>query len=245
MYKDIRNRTQHRGIPLPDGPWIMTQKWDHLLFIHLPVPPEIMKKHIPQSVDLDIYDGMAWLTILPFKLNDMRFRKTPPIPFAKSFLELNVRTYVKRKGIPGIYFFSLDAEKIFAVAGGRIATLPYFHAKMKMKKSEDTFHYSSMRYGKSEAIFKGSYRPTSEAYYPKKGSLSHWLLERYYLYSYRNNALFQGGIHHRQWKIHDVEASITRQNLTPFLPDTVFNSKPLLHYAATRRVLLWPIRKVD
>ncbi|WP_281252721.1 DUF2071 domain-containing protein [Halobacillus hunanensis] len=29
----------------------------------------------------------------------------PPIPFLKSYLELNVRTYVKHNGLSGIYFF--------------------------------------------------------------------------------------------------------------------------------------------
>ncbi|UJL47196.1 DUF2071 domain-containing protein [Virgibacillus sp. NKC19-16] len=246
MYKSIRKSTQHRDYPLPDSPWIMTQKWDHLLFMHLPVSQEVMKAQLTEGLELDTYDGVAWITIIPFKISDMRLRKMPPFPFLRSFLELNVRTYVRRNGRAGIYFFSLDADKLLAVLGARVATLPYFYAKMKMKKRAGSFHYSSVRRGNADAIFKGSYHPISEAYYPEKGSLTHWLLERYYFWSYKDGALFRGDIHHRQWKIRDAEATIQRQNMVPFLPENNMNEEPLLlHYASSRRVLFWPIKKVE
>ncbi|SEI14233.1 hypothetical protein SAMN05192559_1203 [Halobacillus karajensis] len=245
MYKDIIKSTQHREYSLPDGPWLMTQKWNHLLFMHFPVSKEVIKDHIPRDLELDTYEGTAWITIIPFKVSDMRLRKMPPVPYLNSYLELNVRTYVRRNGLPGIYFFSLDADKILAVLGARLATLPYYYSKMKMKEEkENTFHYTSMRKGEPEAIFKGSYGPISEAYFPEKGSLAYWLLERYYLWSYKKGALFRGGIHHKQWKIHDAEVAIENQNLSSFLPDHFFNKRPLLHYAFSRRVLFWPIKKI-
>ncbi|MEC5424821.1 DUF2071 domain-containing protein [Virgibacillus sp. C22-A2] len=245
MYKDIVNSTQHRKSPLPEGQWLMAQKWDHLLFMHLPVPPEIMKRQLPKGLDLDTYDGVAWLTIIPFRISDMRFRNMPPIPFLHSFLELNVRTYVCRNGIPGVYFFNLEADKLLAVLGARLASLPYFHAKMKMRETNGTFHYSSIRKGNSNIMFLGSYHPIFEAYYPKERSLPYWLLERYYLWTSRNNSLFLGGIHHKQWKIHDAKADIVKQNMANFLPDIVLNEKRLFHYAVTCRALFWPIKKVD
>ncbi|AXF55682.1 YqjF family protein [Salicibibacter kimchii] len=245
MYKDILESTQHRVDPLPKGPWLMTQKWEHLLFMHFPVPSEVMRRHIPEGVELDTYKGVAWLTILPFKINDMRFRKMPPIPFLKSFLELNVRTYVRRNGISGIYFFSMDAEKLLAVLGARTGTLPYFHARMKMKEKKGAFHYYSTRKRDATFAFEGSYHPVSESYYPEKDSLAFWLVERYYLWSESKNALFEVGIHHKPWKIHDAEATIIKQNMAPSLSDTLLNAEPLLHYAPARRVLFWPLKKVD
>ncbi|MGJ9458429.1 YqjF family protein [Oceanobacillus sp. CF4.6] len=245
MYKDILQKTEHRDDPLPDGPWLATQRWNHLLFMHLPVPKDIINKYIPMELVLDTYDGSAWITIIPFKVNNMRPRKMPPIPFLHSYLELNVRTYVKQKGVKGIYFFSLDANKLLAVLGARVATLPYFYANMKMKKKKDIFYFDSTRKGKSNASFKGSYRPTSEAYYPEKSSLNYWLLERYILWTYRNNFLFRGDIHHKRWKICDVEANIETEDMMPFLPDDTVIGNPIFHYAYSRRVLFWPIKKVD
>ncbi|MFC4401746.1 YqjF family protein [Gracilibacillus xinjiangensis] len=244
MYKEILHTTDHRDKQLPGGPWLMSQRWDHLLFIHLPVSKEVMKKHIPDGLELDTYEGTAWITILPFKLSKMHFRKIPPIPFLNTFLELNVRTYVKRNDTKGIYFFSLDADKFPAVLGARAATLPYVYAKMDMKQKGNTFYYYCRRKRSSKA-FKGSYRPISEPYYPERNSLSHWLLERYFLWSKRNDSLYSVGIHHRPWKVQDVEVEIEEESILPdFAKDTIIG-KPVFHYAYSRRVLFWPIKKVD
>ncbi|WP_084268630.1 YqjF family protein [Oceanobacillus damuensis] len=181
MSNDILNTTEHRDDRLPKGAWLMTQKWEHLLFMHLPVSREVIKEFIPDGLELDTYHDKAWISIIPFQVNHMRLRSMPPIPFLHSYLELNVRTYVKRNGVKGIYFFSLDANQLLAVIGARIATIPYHYAKMKMNKKKGFFHYESIRKGKTKANFKGAYRPISEPYYPDKESLSSWLLERYYM----------------------------------------------------------------
>src|SRR5699024_3883131 len=98
MYNEILNHTEHREYPMPDGPWGMTQRWDYLLFMHLPVSNNILAPYIPKGLVLDTFEGSAWISILPFKINNMHFRDLPPIPFVHSLLELNVRTYVKRDG---------------------------------------------------------------------------------------------------------------------------------------------------
>lgn len=244
MYKDILNSTAHRSYPLPEGPWLMTQRWDHVFFIHLPVSKDIITRFIPNGLELDCYEETAWISILPFQISNMHFRKLPPIPFVHSFLELNVRTYVTRNGIPGIYFFSLDASNLPAVLGARIVTLPYFYAKMKMKKQSGTFYFNSIRKGSSNAVFEGSYRPISEAYYPEKPSLSNWLLERYSLWSYRNHSLYRGDIHHKRWKIQDVEATVEKENMLLDFPRNMIVGNPIFHYAYSRRVLFWPLKKV-
>ncbi|WP_176330380.1 YqjF family protein [Oceanobacillus rekensis] len=245
MFKNILQYTNHRDYPLPHGPWLATQKWNDLLFMHSPVPIETITKYIPKSLELDTFDGSAWITIIPFKVSNMRPRKMPPIPFLHSYLELNVRTYVKHKGIQGIYFFSLDADKLLAVLGARLATLPYFYANINLKKKKETFYFDSTRKGKSEATFKGSYRPVLEAYYPERTSLTYWLLERYFLWSHRNNSLFRWAIHHRRWKIYDVKAIIDNENMLSFLPEDTVVGDPIFHYAHSKRVLFWPIKKVE
>ncbi|RLL43581.1 DUF2071 domain-containing protein [Oceanobacillus piezotolerans] len=170
MLEKILNSTDHRDFPLPDGPWVMKQRWDHLLFMHLPISAAAIQPYIPKSLELDTYNRNAWITIIPFKVSNMRFRNLPPVPFLNSFLELNVRTYVKRDGKKGIYFFSLDANHLFAVLGARAATLPYYYAKINRTMRKNTICYSLERKGKSEAKFNVVYRPVSGSYCPKKAS---------------------------------------------------------------------------
>lgn len=243
MYKDILESTDHRDYPLPDKPWIMTQKWNDLLFIHLPVLQNILTAKLPKGLELDTFQGKAWISILPFRVTNMHLRKIPPLPFFHSFLEINVRTYVKSNGLPGVYFFSLDANHFPAVFAARTVTLPYFYANMNMKREKDTIHIESVRNNNSDIALKGSYKPISEGYFPERSSLSYWLMERYFLWSSRKNMLFRGDIHHKPWKIQKAEAVLKKQNMLPdFLNDTIIGN-PIFHYANTKRVLIWPIKK--
>ncbi|MGX1079366.1 uncharacterized protein YqjF (DUF2071 family) [Bacillus sp. SLBN-57] len=100
----IKN-TSHRPFPLPEGPWMMTQTWNHVLFAHWAVDPEAIRGQIPAALELETFNGKAWIGILPFLLTNMRPRFLPPFPFISRFPELNVRTYVAYKGVPGIYVF--------------------------------------------------------------------------------------------------------------------------------------------
>ena len=120
--------TAHRPWPLPERPWAMAQTWADLLFVHWPVDPEQLRPQVPDGLELDLQEGQAWLGVTPFRLEGLRLRGTVPLPYLSSFLEINVRTYVTRDGRPGIWFLSLDATSLAAVAVARHAyRLPYHH----------------------------------------------------------------------------------------------------------------------
>src|SRR5260370_3791656 len=79
-------------------------------------------------------------------MSGMRGRLAPPLPFLHRFCELNVRTYVRYRGMPGVYFFSLDAASLPAVLGARATyKLPYYHAAMLVRSSGESFEYTSSR----------------------------------------------------------------------------------------------------
>src|SRR5207253_3706280 len=101
---------EHRPWPVPQGPWVMGQTWEDLLFAHWRVDPELLRPRVPAGLELDIVDGAAWIGVAPFRLTGLRLRGLLPFPGASSFLELNVRTCVTAQDKPGIWFFSLDAS---------------------------------------------------------------------------------------------------------------------------------------
>lgn len=238
----IKN-TSHRPFPPPERPWVMTQTWNHVLFAHWAVDSEAIRGRIPAALELETFNGKAWIGILPFLLTNMRPRFLPPFPFVSRFPELNVRTYVSYKGIPGIYFFSLDAASRLAVAGARaMFHLPYFHAGINFVKEKNHIEFSSRR-DDSKAAFRASYRPLSDSFTAQKGSIEYWLTERYRLYTTYNNRVYYEDIHHSPWTLRRAEAEI-RQNTVPgasglILPDTA----PLLHYAKRQYVLFWPLQR--
>src|SRR5919197_218550 len=96
----------------PPGTPVMHQTWQDLLFLHWPIDPIALRPLIPAALDIDTFEGQAWIGITPFALTDLRVTAMPPIPGLSSFDEVNVRTYVVHNGTPGIWFFSLDASKL-------------------------------------------------------------------------------------------------------------------------------------
>lgn len=142
----MTERFQQKNMSVPVGMWIMRQTWNDVLFAHWPVDVSILRAMVPPVLELDTYNGQAWVSLLPFMLTNLRARFLPALPGARAFPELNFRTYVTYKGKPGIYFFSLDADHRLAVLGARtFFHLPYFYADMKAEKSGDGIDYVCRR----------------------------------------------------------------------------------------------------
>ncbi|WP_179134563.1 YqjF family protein [Oceanobacillus timonensis] len=229
----IKKTTQKAGAP-PLSPWVLIQKWEHLLFIHLPVSPVALTSQIPEGLELDTYDGQAWISIVALKVSKNRIRYLPSIPYQHPMLQLNVRTYVKRKGEKGVYFFTMDTNKLSVVFGGKIVKAPFLHAAMKMKQSADTYHLDSLRKGNLPAVFHASYTPVGEAFYPERQSLDYWLLERYVFWTYKKNHLYRGAIQHERWKVRNAKVNIDKLAFSSFLSKAVIGENPVIHYARSK-----------
>src|SRR5262249_4096329 len=162
-------------------------------------------------------------------MSGIRGRLAPPLPFLYKFCELNVRTYVRYKDVPGVYFFSLDAGSLPAVLGARASyKLPYYHAAMVVRGARDEFEYSSSRLQMPRpAHFQASYRPVSEPQIRAQGSVEHFLTERYCLYTVHQRNVLRAYIHHAPWQLQDAEAEFAINTMALAsgieLPDT----KPL------------------
>lgn len=239
--------TQHRPYPLPNGPWIMRQTWHELLFAHWPFPPAVLRSLIPECLEIDTFEATAWVGVVPFSMSGVRPRGVPALPVLSTFPELNVRTYVVVQGIPGVYFFSLDAGNPVAVALARsIFHLPYFRALMGQSRQGEIIHYSSHRThrGAPPADYRARYRPISPVIDTSPDSLETWLTERYALYTTVGSRVYRGDIHHIPWSLHraelETECDTTALSHGIHLPDT----DPLLHYSHRQDVLIWPLRRI-
>lgn len=233
--------TDHRPIPLPRSPWVMVQNWNDLAFAHWEIPVETLRRLVPSQLELDLFNGKAYVAVTPFWISGLRPRYLPPMPVLSHFPELNVRTYVSYKGIPGVYFFSLDAANLSAVWGARAGYgLPYKHATMFISSFGKKFHCSSRRrHEPKPAEFLGRYWPTSDPRQREKGSLEFFLTERYCLYTIRGNNVFRAYIHHLPWPLQDAEADIQINSMAKAAGIDLPNVKPLLHFSKFLQVLVW------
>ena len=122
----------------------MEQHWSDLLLRHWPISPKVLRPTIPDDLELDLFEGQAWASVVGFHLSGLRMRPIRWIPW-KDFDEVNLRTYVKTSdGKRGVWFHSLDSTDMFAVLGARILYgLAYRPAKITRSLSKQAISYQS------------------------------------------------------------------------------------------------------
>ena len=235
---------EHRPWPIPKLPWTWQQAWYDLLFAHWPIDAAELRGLIPAELEVDTHQGTAWIGVVPFTMRIKR-RGLPGIPTASYFPELNVRTYVKLGDKTGVWFFSLDAASRLAVWGARqFFHLPYFHADMSVAADGDTIHYQSARRGPRPARFSAQYRPSVPVSLAQHGSLEHWLTERYCLFAQsKSGDYWCGEIHHEPWPLQEAEADIKENSMLEPLGLRVPQVDPVLHFAKSIDVALWPLAR--
>jgi uncharacterized protein len=240
---------EHRPWPAPKAPWLMAQTWHDLLFAHWPLPPATLRDRLPAGLELDTYDGQAWLAVVPFRMSNIHRRGGPAAPWISAFPELNVRTYVRRDDRPGVLFFSLDAGNLLAVlAARRWYHLPYFHARMRLEADGEDLHYRSERThgGAPPAELVGRYGPSGPVEPASGGSLAQFLTERYCLYAVDpRGGLYRGEVHHQSWPLQPAWADFERNTMAACHGLSLPDCPPLLHFARRLEVVVWPLTAVS
>jgi uncharacterized protein len=235
----------HRPYPVVSNRWTSLQTWRNLLFAHWEVKASELRQLVPRELELDLFEGKAYIGIVPFEMTNVRPRFMPALPFISTFPELNVRVYVNHNGKQGVYFLSLDADRLLFVLGGRFFyKLPYYSSKMKINKNNEMYTYSlSRRFSHENKIqFKASYCPSSDFFYSKEGSLEEFLTERYCLFTVLKNKVSVCEIDHMKWKLQKCTVNIEQNE---FLNMFKLNplSKPFFLYSDSIDVKIWNLAK--
>ncbi len=235
---------------MSETPWVMRMRWVDLLFAHWPVPAEVLRPLVPAGLEIDTFDGQAWLGIVPFRMEDVAPRFLPAPPGPGAFPELNVRTYVRRGGRAGVWFLSLDAASRLAVEGARVAFhLPYFRARMSAATTAGWIDYRSERTDArgAAASFDGRYRPIGPVEAAPAGSLAAFLTDRRGLYaSDAAGRLSWAAIRHAPWPLQPAEAEIRLNTMAAAHGIALPTEPPLLWFAKRVDVAAWwPRRLAD
>jgi uncharacterized protein YqjF (DUF2071 family) len=227
---------------MPDLPWVMTQTWHDLLFAHWPADPRKLREKVPSAFELDAFDGVAWLGIVPFHMTNVAPRGVPSLPWISEFPELNVRTYVRVHDRPGIYFFSLDAGSRLAVRAARaLLNLPYFSASMTVRPAAGGIEYESRRQDDpSDARLSVNYRPAGKQFQAVNGSLEYFLTERYCLYNIdHQGAPYRLEIHHPPWPLQAATAEFACNTMVATTGLSLAAREPLLHFSKRQDMVAW------
>ncbi|MCB9898190.1 MAG: DUF2071 domain-containing protein [Planctomycetes bacterium] len=237
----------HRSWPPPSRPWILAQSWADVLFLHWRMPIDALASRLPGGVALDTHDGDAWISVVPFRMLDVHLRGLPPMPGMAHFPELNVRTYVTVGERRGVWFFSLDAASRLTVSvARRWFHLPYFQAEMRVEHDR-TPRGTAVRYVSRRTDARGAAAEFDAAYVPigsprvaDRGSLDHFLAERYCLFAARpDGTILRGDVHHAAWPLQPVDLELTRCTMLEALGLPTPDDPPYAAWAARVDVPTW------
>ena len=224
-------------------PWVMRMRWTDLLFAHWPFDPEALRPLIAPGLELDLFDGRAWLGIVPFRMEDVGPRGLPAPPILGTFPEVNVRTYVRHQGRPGVWFLSLDAASRATVEGARAAFhLPYYHATMAMTRDGGAVEYRSRRIDPrgQPALLEVRYGPIGPVEFAAAGSLEAFVTDRVRLFAVDDaGRINRTEIRHAPWPLQPAEAVFRTETLAAAHGLTLPPTPPHLCYARRLDVRAW------
>jgi len=188
----------------------MRQTWANIIWCHWPVPPDVVARFLPAGLTPDLYNGQAYVGLVPFSMQDLR--ASGPLWWVTSLLraanfgEVNVRTYVVGPdGQSGVWFCTLDADSWWAVTtANAVFGLAYRRATTSYRSSPHP-HWCSRR-PRDHGVAELEVEVNEENPRPASSGLETFLVERYALYTVRRGTLLRGELHHAPWRVRSARA---------------------------------------
>jgi uncharacterized protein YqjF (DUF2071 family) len=223
----------------------MHQRWADLLFAHWELPVAALRPLVPAGLEVDTFEGRAYVGLVPFTMSGVRPWWSPPVPGLSAFPEVNVRTYVHCDGRdPGVWFLSLDAANPVAVLAARTFwRLPYHWARMRVRRDGKWILYSSARrHRPAPATCSFRYAPMGSPRSASPGTLEHFLVERYLLYAETRRGLQIGQVHHSPYPLQAALLDGLQETLLGAAGLDRPEAPPLLHFASEVTVQVFSLR---
>lgn len=201
------------------------QRWSKLTFLHWKVDASTLQCLLPDCLQVQQFDGSAWLGVVPFSMERIRPWWSPPVPGISWFLETNVRTYVvDERGTAGVWFFTLDCNSRIAVKLARTFWhLPYKSAFLSLElqrsptlDSPTRILYAGVRKESPVAEYELSLSlPSNAGTHAQPHTLEHFLVERYLLFATDHKGrLRTGRVHHAPYQLVTPASIAGAQSLT-------------------------------
>ena len=228
----LLTETEHRPWQLPRESWKFYQEWNDAIFLHWQVDYKELRNHVPSGIEVDFFQGSAWVSVVAFTMENIRPKYLPPFSPVSYFHEVNIRTYTRFNGKGGVYFLSMEGSKWLSckVAKG-ISELPYRYSSMK--RNQNMFE---SRNSAANDLLRIDYSVGIRV--KEKSEMDKWLTERYALHQNSGNSINEFEVHHVEWPIQNI--GIERLEVSyPKYNKLLIDEPHLQHYSKGVQVLAW------
>lgn len=236
--KEILNRTKHGPWKLPTKNWKFYQEWNHAIFLHWEVELGELQKFVPKELEIDLFDGKPWVSLVAFTMQRIRPRNLPHFTPISDFAEINIRTYVKSGGKTGVYFLSIEGGKLISCKiSRRISKLPYRYSKIV--REPHLYRSENPEFKDNLSLEFVTGKEVKE-----KSRLDKWLTERYALFQDTENSINKFEIHHLEWPVKELKIANLELDYPRFRK--LINRKPdKIQYSNGVQVNAWGKEATD
>jgi len=242
MEDDFLDLVSHRPFPLPRSRWLWRQRWDSVLLLHFRVATAAIGPLVPPQLTLDEADGSAWVSVVPFRMCNVRPRYLPAIGPLSNFAELNVRTYVRAEGKPGVFFLKIQARgALIAWFARMLSPLDYRAAAVDWQAARSPQPAAlgpgavSFRSPLVDVDFASGHMLAPE----RRTPLDTFLTERYCLYAATSAGVVRVDVHHLPWPLVEPRVRLLRNEALRSLAATNPMQPDLVHLSPGVEVAGW------
>ena len=230
--RELLKMTSHRPWKIPNENWKFYQEWNNVIFLHWQVDIEELKKFVPKELEIDLFNGKPWISIVAFTMENIRPRNLPPFPPISNFDEVNIRTYVKSNDKTGVYFLNIEGGNFLSCKVAKaISELPYTYSKIKRRgkiyesKNREQNNWLNIEFTVGEEI-------------REKDEIDSWLTERYALFHVNKRGINEFEIQHIEWPIKEISIQNLEFQYSKF--EKIFRHTPTkIQYSNGVEVIAW------
>ncbi|HET8810877.1 MAG TPA: DUF2071 domain-containing protein [Flavobacteriaceae bacterium] len=236
--REILNTTEHRPWKIPNENWKFYQEWNNAVFLHWQVDLKELEKFVPRELEIDLFDGKPWISIVVFTMEKMRPKNLPAFSPISNFHEINIRTYVKSNEKAGVYFLSIEGgTKLSCKVAKGISELPYRYSTIK--RTENQYKSCNLEFNDKLNIEFTIGKEIKE-----KSELDKWLTDRYALFQDTDNSINEFEIHHLEWPINEID--LKKMDLSYKRFDQLIKNEPnKAQYSKGIKVIAWGKNKKE
>ena len=180
---------------------MLRQDWRHVAFLHWQFEPDLVQALLPEGLEVDTFDGTAWVGLTPFLVLRSRPALLPPVPAVSNFPETNLRTYVVGPdGRDGLWFLTIEAGSLSTTAGARaLLHVPYHWADMAVVRTGSSTTYTSQRRADPAADHRTTVEVGGEVTAHRQ--LAEWLTGRWRAWIRPWGRLATVAVRHEPWPL--------------------------------------------
>jgi uncharacterized protein YqjF (DUF2071 family) len=178
--------------------------WVDVLFVHFEVASDELQPEVP--FPLDLHDGRAYVSVVAFTQRDLRptfggqLTRWLSRPLACHEF-LNIRTYVRVHGEPGIYFLAeWIPNRLATLIGPPLYGLPYRRGGIRYTIDRTNSQFHAIVAGDGSLDLDATIDTVPPHARAMSGSLTEFLVERYSAFTHRNGNTRRFRIEHEPWQ---------------------------------------------